>query len=63
MAWLFYRSVFKAAEIDEVVGDMMAKDGSQSPSGSTGSSEILSKVTVPNNQVVSSLYLTHLHIE
>ncbi|XP_060603385.1 protein still life, isoform SIF type 1-like isoform X2 [Ruditapes philippinarum] len=47
------QSVFKAAEIDEVVGDMMAKDGSQSPSGSTGSSEILSKVTVPNNQSVT----------
>ncbi|XP_053396919.1 protein still life, isoform SIF type 1-like isoform X1 [Mercenaria mercenaria] len=50
---LCYRSVYKAAEIDEVVGDMMAKDGRQSPSGSTGSSEILSKVTVPNNQSVT----------
>ncbi|KAL4232685.1 T-lymphoma invasion and metastasis-inducing protein 1 [Mactra antiquata] len=47
------QSVYKATEIDEVVGDMLSKDGSQSPSGSTGSGEIFSKINVPNNETVT----------
>ncbi|WAR08890.1 SIF1-like protein [Mya arenaria] len=48
-------SVFKATELDEVVGDLISKDssGNQSPCGSTGSNEILSKVSAPNNQTVT----------
>ncbi|XP_052239037.1 protein still life, isoform SIF type 1-like isoform X5 [Dreissena polymorpha] len=49
------QSMYKASELDEVVGDLISKDssGSQSPCGSTGSSEVLSKVAVPNNQSVT----------
>ncbi|XP_052808753.1 protein still life, isoform SIF type 1-like isoform X2 [Mya arenaria] len=49
------QSVFKATELDEVVGDLISKDssGNQSPCGSTGSNEILSKVSAPNNQTVT----------
>ena len=44
--------MYKATEIDEVVGDMLiTKDGTASPTDSTGSTEILSKIAVPNNQV------------
>lgn len=46
-------SVYKATEIDEVVGDILAKDGTVSPTDSTGSQEILSKIGVPNNQSVT----------
>jgi len=47
------RCMYKATELDEVVGDIIHKEGSgtQSPSGSTDSMEILSKVNTPNNQV------------
>ena len=47
----YFSSVYKATEIDEVVGDILAKDGTISPTDSTGSQEILSKIAVPNNQV------------
>ena len=44
--------MYKATEIDEVVGDMLiTKDGTASPTDSTGSQEILSKIAVPNHQV------------
>ena len=46
-----FSSVYKATEIDEVVGDILTKDGTASPTDSTGSQEILSKISVPNNQV------------
>ncbi|KAL3882118.1 hypothetical protein ACJMK2_028489, partial [Sinanodonta woodiana] len=51
-------SVYKAAEIDEVVGEMITQDNidgasDKSPTGSIGSQEILSKVNIPNNQTVT----------